>query len=605
MDEQFLYSVEYHDWNSDLSGFIDRQVLAVGINEEDAIENARQRARTDSRDFKATKIDTVMGMEISVTQPEERAHEADVGETRPAAVSGERLRAPIQAYIENAHDESIGGFTIPLPTTKEALQPWLDAVEAGGFDESHIAIRDARSSMPGLEETLRGFLEDGAAFDELNYLATKISGMKDWQAEIFAAALETEYCSGSVKELINLAENINLFDLQPAFNVEQYGEFQIQMGKDNTANVFERLEQSEDPEERELAQYILQLEAYADEAAFGRGVAREEGGAFTERGYLALRGEMKDVYRGLEDIPPEQRIFSAPPPPMMVTNVEVPDFLARLHAAAGDFSRDAEHNIGVLTQLRSAEYLLLMSNGGAYLSEAMHVYRRGTTGFDLWMNAAETPGTQAFAIHLTEVHGQIAGNVAQVDVTARQLDILHHSIQYTRVDAVSKTGEQQSFAPKEWEAMSAIDRDKIESWTRHFDGDDLQSVLAHLGDLCARDESACRVAPASDFLCGVNTVYMAQARHPQPDMLRVSQTAAQEMLARSDGEVYRLLPEGPEKLSPTDAVKSGLWFSEHREFAIRREDAAGFQKWAERSAAAVMNRPQERGEQKKAHEPEV
>jgi hypothetical protein len=34
--------------------------------------------------------------------------------------------------------------------------------------------------VPGLEETLRGFSRHKVAFDELNYLAEKISGMKKW-----------------------------------------------------------------------------------------------------------------------------------------------------------------------------------------------------------------------------------------------------------------------------------------------------------------------------------------------------------------------------------------------------------------------------------------
>ena len=85
---------------------------------------------------------------------------------------------PIRAYIENAHNDAIGGFTLPLPTTKEALRPWLEAIEADGFREEDIVIREARSSVPGLEETLRGFLSNKVAFDELNYLATKISEMK-------------------------------------------------------------------------------------------------------------------------------------------------------------------------------------------------------------------------------------------------------------------------------------------------------------------------------------------------------------------------------------------------------------------------------------------
>lgn len=530
----------------------------------------------------------------------------DIGESAPSAdISDERQRKPIQVYIENARDDSIGGFTIPLPTTKESLQPWLEAIGTDGFAAADIAIRGVRSSIPGLEEVLRSVDAERVSFDELNYLALKISGLDEYRMDLFIAALEANYHCDSIQDLMNVPENTVRLELEPAFSEEQYGDYLIQMEKDNSVGIFERLEKATDPDDRAFAQYVLRLEAHVDVEAYGRGVADEENGTFTKYGYFVERGDFQETYRGLDDIPMEHRIFSASPPPMITMGVDVPAFLAGLHAAAGDYSRDAEHSLNTLARLRTAEYLLLMDGPGALLTETMHAYRRGTTAFDVWMNATDKPGAQAFSIHLTEVHGEITGHIAQVDITARQLDLLHHSIQYTRVDAVSKSGEEHSYAPREWEAMSAIDRDKIENWTRHFDADDLGSVLAHLDDLRGRAESNCRKVTPSDFLTGVNAAYMAQAQCPQPEMLRVSQTAAKEMLARGDCEVYRLLPEGTEKLSPTDAVKSGLWFSENREFAIRHEVGGGFQKWAERCAADVINRPQERDEQKKGQEPEM
>lgn len=601
MDEQYLYSVSYKDWNSDLSGLIDRQMLAAGTSEEDAINNAKRQARSDSRDFNAIRIDAVMGMDISVVQPEARA--ADIGIEREATSSVPG--PPIQAYIENAYAANIGGFTIPLPTTKEELQPWMDAIGAGTFRETDIAIREVRSSVPGLEDILHNLLADIISLDELNYLAAKIGDMKDWQTDIFAAALETEYSSGNIRELINLAENSDLFDLQPAFSEEQYGEFQIQMEKDNSAEIFERLEKSDDPAEHNFANYVLKLEEFVNIKAYGRHEAVEEGGSFTERGYLALRGEMKDVYCGPEDIPLEHRIFSAPEPLLMAVDVDMPAFLAQLHAVAGDFSRAAEHNIGVLARLRSTDYLLLMGDDGAHITETAHAYRHGTDAFDHWMHAAEAPGTQAFTIHLTEVHGQITGNIAQVDARARWLDISENSIHPVKVEATIKVGETLEYTPEEWDALDPIEKDGMQNWRRVFEDDAFSEVFHHVAEAARKDEDTCQPVSGQAFLAAVNAAYMEQARCPQPKLMRVSQAAAQEMLARGDSDVYRLLPEGPEKLSPTDAIKSGLWFSEHREFAIRREDMAGLEKWAERSVVAIMSRPQERDEPKKAHEQEV
>lgn len=512
---------------------------------------------------------------------------------------------PIRAYIENAHNDAIGGFTIPLPTTKEALRPWLEAIEADGFREEDIVIREARSSVPGLEETLRGFLSNKVAFDELNYLATKISEMKKWDIDLFTAALDSGRYSDSMQELINMAENIPRLDLEPAYNEAEYGDHHIQMMRDNTSNVFERLEQSDVLEEKWLAEYILLLEAHVDAKAYGRDVLEEERGVFTNYGYLTERGMFQEIYRSTEDIPREQRIFSAPPQPMMAMDADVPAFLAELHAVAGDYSRDVEHSLNTINNLRSAEYLLLMSNGGAYMTEAAHAYRDGTTAFDLWINAQEKPDTQGFAIHMTDVHGHIAGNIAQVDITERQLDILENSIHPIRIEATIPNGETQTYTPEEWDALSLVEKDSVQDWRRVFEDGDYSKVNHHLDDLRSSDEAACRPVSASEFLTGVNVAYMEQAQCPQPDMLRVSQQAAKEMLARGNCEVHRLLPEGTEKLSPTDAVKSGLWYSKHREFAIRREDGAGMVKWAERSAGEIVGRAKAREEQNKARGPEL
>ena len=106
------------------------------------------------------------------------------------------------------------------------------------------------------------------------------------------------------------------------------------------------------------------------------------------------------------------------------------------------------------------------------------------------------------------------------------------------------------------------------------------------------------------MLSNLNEAYMEQSRYPDYSYIRVSQDAAKEMLARGDADVYRLVPYELEKLSPVDAVKTGLWFSEHREFAIKRDDLPGLDKWAERSAVGIMNRSRERSEKNKS-EPDL
>ncbi len=530
------------------------------------------------------------------------APQTDITPPIPALV--EESQTPEQAsamnaYIENTGDERIGGFTIPLPTTAEKLRPWLEAIGAeGGAD---ISVRDIRSPIPGLQDALSGM--DGAiSLDELNYLATKVSGMKDWQKELFIAALESGRYCGSVKDLINLTENIDLFDLQPAYSFEQYGAFQIEMAKDNTSKVFERLEQSGDPEERELAEYILRLEAYVNEEALGRGVAREENSVFTDHGYLVLRGEWRDVYRGQEDIPQDLRLFATPAPVFLKTEaIDLTVFLAKAHALGGDFLSDAPRNLSMLEARRSAEYLMLMSDRHVVLTEAAHAYRYESEQFHDFTGSSEFIKARAFALHITDVHQPyVLGYAVEMDVQALREDILRHCIYPTHIDAVGKSGQEVSFTLEQWDRLEDIERDQLESWTRRFEPGAHNSVFRHLEDIRDQHERAGQAVSPEELLSAMNAAYMERAENPQADMLRIPLVTAREMLAHGDAGVFRLLPEGARQLTALDAMHSrgGLWYQQYREFAIKKEDISHLDRWASRTIEAAVKPAPERNAEK-------
>jgi hypothetical protein len=70
---------------------------------------------------------------------------------------------------------------------------------------------------------LNNCAETDISLDELNYLAAKIEALDANEREVFEAVLEAEWHCGSVADIINITENISNFELQPAFNEEQYG----------------------------------------------------------------------------------------------------------------------------------------------------------------------------------------------------------------------------------------------------------------------------------------------------------------------------------------------------------------------------------------------
>jgi len=136
----------------------------------------------------------------------------------------------------------------------------------GGGDPKGIEVKEIKGP-----KTLMAALRHGDhLLEELNYLAVKISGIGDYGEEMFLAALETGRFDGDITKIIDLTENLNHYDLYPTYSEEQYGDFLLDFGKDETASAVTRLEQSEDPDDRALAAYILRLERYIDTKAYGR-----------------------------------------------------------------------------------------------------------------------------------------------------------------------------------------------------------------------------------------------------------------------------------------------------------------------------------------------
>ena len=65
-----LYKVQYKTWNVFFSDLIDREMLSVGKDQEDAICRVKDVVDKDARDFQAEEIEKVFGFAISVIDRE-------------------------------------------------------------------------------------------------------------------------------------------------------------------------------------------------------------------------------------------------------------------------------------------------------------------------------------------------------------------------------------------------------------------------------------------------------------------------------------------------------------------------------------------------------
>ena len=189
-----------------------------------------------------------------------------------------------------------GGVWLSMPTTTEQLHEAMQRVGITADNPQDFFINGfANTEQQPFDVPLP--VIQSASMDELNYLGNLLSMQSDEDREKFTAAVTLGERAGSVKDLINLAQNLDCYWLYPTVqNEEDYGHYLI-----------EELDELELPEE---AKKYFMYENY------GRDAARGDGGRFTEQGYIYNnKNTFTEWYNGKEsDIPKEYKVMSFPQP---------------------------------------------------------------------------------------------------------------------------------------------------------------------------------------------------------------------------------------------------------------------------------------------------
>lgn len=204
---------------------------------------------------------------------------------------------PFAAFITNLgkyNEGSLVGEWVKFPTTAEELQKVFERIGIGSKDDfgqpyEEWFITDYDCYVDGLYDKL-GEYEN---LDELNYLASKLDEMSQGEYEHFQAAMEIGDHSGSLQEIINLTENLDCYDIYPDIHDhDDLGRYYI--------------------EELDAMQVPEHLRNYIDYEAYGRDVALEEGGEFTDLGYVRDTGSSFHEYYDGEhgSIPEEYRVMT-------------------------------------------------------------------------------------------------------------------------------------------------------------------------------------------------------------------------------------------------------------------------------------------------------
>lgn len=201
----------------------------------------------------------------------------------------------LEAYVSNLGKYAEGrptGEWVRFPTSAEQMKEVFDRIGIDGANHEAWHITEYRSDIPGLAQ----LLGEHEHLDELNYLGELLKMQYDDDREKFSAALALGDHAGSVKDLINLAQNLDCYWIYPTVrNEEEYGYYLI-----------DELDELELPEEAK--KYFM----YED---YGRDAAINDGGRFTDQGYIYNnKNTFTEWYDG-QDVPQEYRIVPELPKP--------------------------------------------------------------------------------------------------------------------------------------------------------------------------------------------------------------------------------------------------------------------------------------------------
>lgn len=195
-----------------------------------------------------------------------------------------------EAYVTNLGlypERGAGaGEYLKFPTTVEEVQALFSRI---GIDEKQYEeyfITDYDSDILGLTDHLGEY----ESLDELNYLAHLLEEMTPDELEKLEAVMDAGEYTNSVKDLINLTQNLDCFDFYSDVNSEEeLGRMYIQ-----------------DFEAIQVPEHLID---YIDYEAYGRDIRINDGGHFAPGGYVAdNRSNFVEHYTGLDDIPDEYRI---------------------------------------------------------------------------------------------------------------------------------------------------------------------------------------------------------------------------------------------------------------------------------------------------------
>ena len=248
-----------------------------------------------------------------------------------------------------------GGAWLTMPATAEQLHAAMQSVGITADNPQDFFINGFANTEDCAFDVPLAVIQSGSV-DELNYLGKLLEMQRDEDKAKFTAAVTLGEYAGNLKDLINLAQNLDCYWIYPTVQSEEdYGYYLI-----------DELDELELPEKAK--KYFM----YED---YGRDAAINDGGRFTEQGYIYNnKNTFTEWYDG-RDVPEEYRIMNYPQPEKETVQEKPPLITISFDKKATSdeklrVNRQLEIGVGLLfSQGRYPEYLQAMATFHTYSAD--------------------------------------------------------------------------------------------------------------------------------------------------------------------------------------------------------------------------------------------
>lgn len=196
----------------------------------------------------------------------------------------------LQVYLTNLglyNEGELRGEWVDLPVSFADFTAVLERIGIDGVEYEEYFITDYDCDVSGLTE----HLDEYENLEALNCLAARLGDLREYQVDLLEAALELGEHTGDVYELIELIDGMeDSYDSLPGVDDDDaLGTYWVEeSGCYDTESLYP------------LCNYI-------DYERFGRDIRYDEGGVYTDKGYICCRGGSWTTFDP-DDIPDEYRL---------------------------------------------------------------------------------------------------------------------------------------------------------------------------------------------------------------------------------------------------------------------------------------------------------